>query len=612
MRTSKKQLLFSTCIFMSLSSFKLNAMTPLQSEALFQKLRQSQKASLHMKSSRRTIKGTILNENSDESWFNESPKLSNIQGVSSNLAYELFKTPSKNEDIIVAVIDSGIDVNHEDLQGQIWINQNEIPNNGVDDDGNGYIDDLFGWNFIGNSKGMAKFIKEPSLKNGYFARRGDEKYQVDADSLEITRVFKSLLDKENQLSAKEKKLFESLKEQVLAPYTNAKKQLKIFSTILEELNSAISGIESAGIELDDWEILEGGSFDTQEIEDAVAVFLKYFDEGLERDSINDEIKEYRLQLNYHYNFQTDLRSEILPESGSPYYGNNDIIGPNAFHGTHVAGIIAANRDNKIGIRGVARNVKIMAIRAVPNGDERDIDIANAIRYAVDNGAKIINMSFGKSFSPQRELVFQAIKYAESHNVLLIHAAGNESTDNDKYPSFPNKEFEGDKVDNWLEVGASYHLANSRFFPRFSNYGKDSVDLFAPGVRIRSTAPGNSYKTASGTSMAAPVVSGVIATILSFTTLDILTVKETLLKTLNTFPNLEVMHPELGLVPFANLSLHAGIPNIVKTLDALNIERKVVPLLVAPIASSTIQQQAPPKKPSLLKRFFNFFRRKHKA
>jgi subtilisin family serine protease len=199
-----------------------------------------------------------------------------------------------------------------------------------------------------------------------------------------------------------------------------------------------------------------------------------------------------------------------------YYGNNHVKGPDALHGSHVAGIIAAARNNSLGINGIADNVKIMVVRAVPNGDERDKDVANAIRYAVDNGAKVINMSFGKYYSPEKKMVDEAVKYAMSKDVLLVHAAGNESKNKDVEQSFPSRDLiDGSVAGNWLEVGANGYKKGKNLLGNFSNYGKTKVDLFAPGVDIYSTVQDNKYLNESGTSMASPAAAGVAAMIRSY-------------------------------------------------------------------------------------------------
>ena len=278
------------------------------------------------------------------------------------------------------------------------------------------------------------------------------------------------------------------------------------------------------------------------------------------------VDHYTTAVEYGYNLEFNSRSIVGDNPDNLYekgYGNNDVEGPDARHGTHVAGIIGANRNNDLGIKGIADNVRIMSVRAVPNGDERDKDIANAILYAVDNGAQIINMSFGKSFSPQKEAVDKAVQYAESKGVLLIHAAGNDGDDLDKQPNYPTKTLSnGTESKTWLEIGASSWGADENFVGSFSNYGKKSVDLFAPGVQIYSTIPNNEYEDLQGTSMASPATAGVAALLLSyFPELTADQVKNILKQSTRKFDGLKVTKPGSSEdVPFSQLSVTGGLVN----------------------------------------------------
>ena len=287
--------------------------------------------------------------------------------------------------------------------------------------------------------------------------------------------------------------------------------------------------------------------------------------------LSPAVDHYGKETLYRLNMDFDPRSIVGDdwENGRETgYGNNDVEGPDAGHGTHVAGIIAANRNNDIGIRGIAENVKIMAIRAVPDGDERDKDVANAIRYAVDNGANIINMSFGKNYSYRRELVENAIRYAEKKNVLMIHAAGNSSLNLDENTNFPTAIVKGKRAENWLEIGASSWGDNENFVGSFSNFGKGSVDVFAPGVRVYSTTPDNKYATFDGTSMAAPATSGVAAIVMSyFPELSAKQVRQVLTESTRTFTGLYVSQPgSNNQVLFSELSKSGGLVNAEKAVE----------------------------------------------
>ena len=533
-------------------------------------------------------KGTILESTNasfatPENWFNLDPKTDDVQGVSSDKVYTEFGEPSASEDIIVAVIDSGVDVNHEDLQGKIWINENEIADNGIDDDKNGYIDDIFGWNFIGGSDGMAKIVQDGALKNSLRLEQGDKSKQVSADSLEVTREYARLLKLKAELASigeyllpVEVALLKEVSSEVEKNQETATTNLKFYIKTLSdfEVNSKIL-TEQGGLTTIDFETVD--SFEPINADQATAKekILELINRGLEPDSLESEIEYYDIQVNFYYNEKLDSRAKIVGDDQSnpneKNYGNNNVIGPDAFHGTHVAGIIAANRENTIGINGVAKNVKIMALRAVPNGDERDKDIANSIRYAVDNGAKIINMSFGKSYSPYKKVVDAAVKYAEEKGVLLVHAAGNSYQDNDKGGNFPNRTMLTDKseVNNWLEIGAIAFSNDSSFAAGFSNYGKKTVDIFAPGVNIFSTIPGNDYSNASGTSMASPATAGVAALVLSFSPeLEAKELREIIISTTNRFPGLKIFKARLGEVLFSELSIHGGTPNAYEAVKAV--------------------------------------------
>jgi len=490
-------------------------------------------------------------------WFLRDPEQDSLQGVSAERAYQTLKDqPSRT--VIVAVIDSGVDIDHEDLKSVIWKNEDEIADNGIDDDKNGYIDDVFGWNFIGG-------------KNG----------NVDADTYELTREYIRLKKKyenveANKVSKKQKAEYESYQE-IKDKYEKLKakneQQYKLYSNIYNNISQSIDTLKSL-LQVDTIKAEDLKNFETN---DPSLLFAKGFllnmfknigDEGILEEYVA-ELKEgvdyYEVIVKYGYNESFDSRQIVgddvnnLNEKG---YGNNDVKGPDPEHGTHVSGIIAADRKNDLGIKGIADNVKIMVVRAVPNGDERDKDIANAIFYAVDNGAHIINMSFGKSFSPQKEVVDKAVRYAEQKGVLLIHAAGNDGEDIDVEKNYPSRTYaDGKEAKNWIEVGASAWGGDEDFVGSFSNYGKKGVSLFAPGVDIYSTIPESKYKNQSGTSMASPSTAGVAALLMSyFPELSAEQVKDILMKSSRKFDNLTVQKPGGGRTNFNQLSASGGLVN----------------------------------------------------
>jgi cell wall-associated protease len=564
---------------------------PISISAAFAKVQVIPKAELDLKAiaATKTIvlknaKGTILQKSfldfAPENWFNLSPA-DGAEGVRTEETYVNFSAPV-SEDIIVAVIDSGVDVNHEDLQGKIWINVGEIPNDGIDNDNNGYIDDVFGWNFIGGANGMAKIEEDASLDNGFRLVKGNPEAQVDADTLEVTRELVRMKKLKFQveelgevLTLTQADYLATLTKTVGEAVENSKNVVASYTKRLETYKASAAVLKAAGvseISLDSVRALE--STDSAVLK-AKADMLALLSNGIDLARIERVLAYYGDQLTYFYNESFNPRVKVGDNYSNPtenIYGNNDVIGPDSSHGTHVSGSIAAVRDNNIGIKGVATNVKIMAVRVVPNGDERDKDVANGIRYAVDNGAKIINMSFGKSFSPYKKVVDEAVKYAESKGVLLVHAAGNSNQDNDVEPNFPNRKSKvsGLEFTNWLEIGASSYEKGLSLPADFSNFGKKSVDLFAPGVDILSTTPDNSYDTYSGTSMASPTTAGVAALVLSYApTMKAAALRSLLLDTSRRYPNLKVNLPGTeNPVLFSSLSRTGTVVDAFEAVQAL--------------------------------------------
>ncbi|MGY5845978.1 S8 family serine peptidase [Salegentibacter sp. HM20] len=459
------------------------------------------------------LKISDLSETQLKGWGGADLIADTIPGMSVDKAYTEIIKNQKGKRVIVAVIDSGVDIEHEDLQGSIWRNPNEIPNNGKDDDNNGYVDDIHGWNFLGDA------VKE---------------------NMEYTRIYKRLRPKyENKPASSistadraEYIYYQEAKAEYEKEYSETTQNINQYQQIKQQLVNAHAAVSSQlGTEDYTKEDLSALQTDNQQLMQYKAMLQQIQDNVNENipealAELDEAIEYYQDRLDSHFNMELDGRAIV---GDDPYdindtdYGNPNVMGPSSDkedlkHGTHVAGIIAANRDNNIGIKGVANNVAIMTLRAVPDGDEYDKDIALAIRYAVDNGASIINTSFGKYFSPNPEWVEDAIRYAAENDVLIVNAAGNESTDLEVkrvYPNDQNPDNPEEFVDNFLTVGALNYEYGSGLVAGFSNYGIRNVDVFAPGTKIWSTTPNNEYEYLQGTSMAAPAVSGVAAIIRSF-------------------------------------------------------------------------------------------------
>jgi subtilisin family serine protease len=443
-------------------------------------------------------------------WQNLDLKSDGVFGISTEKAYKEIIKGKKSSPIIVAVIDGGIDIEHEDLKKVLWVNQKEIPGNGIDDDKNGYVDDVHGWNFIGSPKANIHYDNMEVIR---LVNKLEPKYAAALNSTPFTE--------------EERKEFQTYKKVVtdyMAKLQSAQIGLQNTTMIKKYLDEITTKLGKENPTSDDF-----GNYKAEnDIESQVIKFirpeLKKVDFKKFYEELKDGIKFYDTQVKYQLNVEFDPRKDSVGDdyanSYERYYGNNNVTGPDAEHGTHVAGIVGAIRNNDLGIKGVADNVKIMAIRTVPDGDERYKDVANSILYAVDNGAKILNMSFGKSYAWDKKVVDDAVKYAVSKGVLLVHAAGNDGKNTEKEDNFPNRLFTDSlgktmgTAQGWIEVGASGWKNDEDLVASFSNYGGKTVDVFAPGVKINSTMPSSTYKENDGTSMAAPVVAGLAALIWS--------------------------------------------------------------------------------------------------
>ncbi|MFD2551490.1 S8 family peptidase [Bizionia sediminis] len=438
------------------------------------------------------LKVSDLTEAEKQNWGHLDLIKDTIPGMSVDKAYAEIIKDKKGQTVIVAVIDSGIDIEHQDLQNVLWTNTDEIPGNGIDDDNNGYIDDIHGWNFLGDAY-------DEQLEFVRIIVKGDKSNpQYEAALAEYEEKYQEALAN--------KQRYEQIYQMVKTSDETIAKHLGKEDYTKEE----VAAIET----------------DQADVKQAAAMLQNMYANGLE--SSEAALKAVKRGVDYftdqvNVNLNKDLKGRTtgddpddLTDTG---YGNGNVMPSEKgeSHGTHVAAIILAERNNGLGPNGVANNAQLMSLRAVPNGDEYDKDIALAIRYAVDNGAHIINGSFGKYYSPHSQWVRDAIKYASDNDVLFINAAGNEGIDIDKKDVFPNDAIgTGPEVSNtFITVGALEPEYGAGMLAGFSNYGKVNVDIFAPGAKIYAATPENEYDTKGGTSMAAPAVAGIAALIRSY-------------------------------------------------------------------------------------------------
>ena len=507
-------------------------------------------------------------------WHLMDLKTDGYYGISLNQAYDFLKG-KKSKTVVVTTIDSGIDTTQNDLKSILWINTKEIPGNGIDDDHDGYIDDIHGWDFLGGKDGKVDYSETSEEVRQYFklkpvyenltaAPAGKEKefafwkqvkMQYDTSINKAQSEIKDLTTEINVLSATNYYIKKALN--LKAEQTFTKNNLDSLKTPNDTLSQSKMVWETVFSQI-------GGNVDNVKV-------------------LKDWSEEFT-NLNNTINPDPEARTRIVGDNpdvndGKPY-GSNVLKTPDASHGTGVAGLIGAVRHNGYGIDGVADNVRIMSVKAVPNGDEYDKDVANAIHFAVDHGAKVVNMSFGKKISPHKAWVDEAFKYAAKHDVLLVMAAGNEAQDVDTKPEFPNDMYlDGTTTDNVISVGASGAKPDTTLAGEFSNYGKKNVDIFSPGVKVTSIDEDAEFDTADGTSFSSPIVAGIAALILEYyPKLSARQVKAAILASATPLTGTMVLKPgsKTDKVDFASLSKTGGIVNAYRALEVaskLKGERK---------------------------------------
>ena len=486
-------------------------------------------------------------------------------GVSADKAFKYLEG-SDSDTVIVAILDNGAELTHDDLQGTFWINIDEIPDNGIDDDNNGYIDDINGWNFLGNAqnenlkrdtKALTRIYGE--LNKQFKGKEQPELLEKDSvayqNFLEIEKAYKSSVKE----TTDKIKYFETLLKDFEISDEIIKKKLKKEEYTFEELQKIKRPKGNVAIAVD---------------------FMKQLkNNNLSKASLVKRIGDYQKDLETRLNPDFKNRENIVGDDPNDLtdtdYGNNQLNVKGPYHGTSMAGVIGAVR-NDFGVNGIAKKVKLMILRIVPNGDERDKDIALAIRYAIENGAQIINCSFAKAYSMHHDWIQELIPEIEKAGVLVVQGAGNSGTNNDEKPYFPTgRDLQGEKSTNWIIAGASLPDDNENWVAYFSNYGKTSVDVFAPGYKVGSCKTGNKYDQGSGTSIAAPVICGTAAVLKSY--YPFLTgqqIKEILLESAHVPKTEKVNRPGPGpkeKVKVKDIAVKGGVVNLYRAV--LLVEEK---------------------------------------
>jgi len=499
-------------------------------------------------------------------WHHYSPS-AGVEGISLDEAYQFLQSKNRTATIVVVgIIDSGIDTTHEDLSARLWKNPNEIPYNKIDDDGNGYIDDYYGWNFLGGADG--RNIEGETLESVRFYR-------------ENIKAFEGVSPKDIAKEDKEKyELWLKAKKEVLSKIKMYNDRIGNYSEWLKDIHEFENIIKKAsGKDTIDISMVKKFKPNNKKEYKAKREILYADSVGATNEYLEEYINYFSKKLEKNYNLDYNPRPDIVKDNpddiNDTIYGNNNVMAADYSHGTGVSGVVAAIRNNGIGTNGVADSVRLMIIRTSPGGDERDKDVALGIRYAVKNGAKVINCSFGKDYSKHPEFVRDAIDFAVENDVLIIHAAGNSSENNDRIAHFPTH-LESQQ-DNWIDVGASGKEIGLGLAAPFSNYGPKSVDVYAPGVDIYTTSKNNNYGAVSGTSESAPIVAGLAAMLRSYyPSLSAKQTRDIILNSAISHKKVKVKYTDfngnLKVTKFKKLSVTGGIVN---ALEAVKMAESMI-------------------------------------
>ena len=521
------------------------------------------------------------NNEHDMCWKQQTSVKYSESFISLEKLYAKNKIKKNSKSIIVAVLDSQIDLDHEDLKNQLWINEDGISNNGIDDDKNGYVDDINGWNFVGKPNG--NYFRYWNFECVRIIKKWDNyfkgKNSVKDDSIEYFNEYK----RAKTLYEAESKLYKSWLKSLVYNVKNRPKVEDTLRFFFPKEDYTISQLDSLynKYKINDKRYKQrrdDGDQDLGALIDYMRVSIESGDRKFEDLIEHKNQKDSILNRNFNIEINDRLLIGDNPDVLEKGYGNNK-LNSNVFqltHATEVSSIISGNRNNNIGVNGFHDNIKIMPLSISVSGDEHDKDIAMAIYYAVDNGAKVINMSFGKEFSLNQKWVTDAFKYAEKHNVLLVHSSGNNGFNvdiNRYYPSDLDYFNKKEVVSNFINVGSVSKRTDSTMVSKFSNFGKQNVDIFAPGEEIYVAKPNNSYGYDSGTSLAGPMVSGTAALIwLYYPKLTVHQIKNIILESGVSIDKM-VIKPGTKdeMVPFSELCITGKVLN---TYNAFLLAKKI--------------------------------------
>lgn len=483
---------------------------------------------------------------------NDSLASSDILKLFNRLSPRLKTTKQK---VVIAVLDADVDIYHKRFKDFLWLNKYETAKDSLDNDNNGYIDDLHGWNFLGTKKDgssleftlieetriLRKFSKEEITQ---LYKEGSILFSYDSVKKSYDNIKKSLIEKISPYKAAEAGYVFCM-DTLRKTFQHKKLNLEIINT----LQSKDTIVMQPCI-----------NYVKQMYEDDYP-----FDEFTEYLNYNRKALKTCLNLNYDNRVLVgdDIYDICDSQYGSPIFST---ITPKMEHGTEVSGVIINALTSIQDNYKISLPIKIMPSCITGNGDPTDKDTALAIRYAVDNGAKVINLSQTKSFSINKKFVDKALKYAEKKDVLIVKSAGNEGLNLDEVLRFPNdNNKKGEEfIDNMIVVSGSTKFTNKNIFDSDYNYGKKNVDVFAPGIDISTFSPSNNYTESSGTSYSAPIVATIAALLRSyFPNLSAKQVKQILMDS-GTSYNVNIPFKQKDgsekMIPFSELSKSGKVVN----------------------------------------------------
>lgn len=468
---------------------------------------------------------------SDLDWYNCSFGEDGVYGAEVNKAYEFLKGKKVKKRPVVALIGTGLDVEHEDLKQAIWVNPGEQAD-GKDRDKNGFIDDINGWNFLGGKNGqvMERLIQEGDREflrlkdkyadyitsNGEFFKIIDGKrVKVSApENLSEYSYYKNVVMPESQLA----RIYggwnmayviaeygQKFKEDLRAKFPGQRITLQEFQTCYDP-NAPQDTLSDVTF------TLIATAFQLYKTDDLDFVYKTFVETGVARgkESYEEALKAYG------YDGRKDIVGDDYLNINDNKYGNNVLLTSDAGLGTMQGGIIGGKRGNGLGNDGIMDEAEIMALRVTASGGEPYIkDMVLAIRYAADHGVDIIVLPQQNTLYPdgQKEWMIEALRYAESKGILVIVPAWELSQDLAKQTFYPNRRMTGDKeLTNLMVISSSDKEGNPSLN---ANYGAKELDLFAPGINIYSAYTGDTYQIGSGVGLASASVAGVAALIKAY-------------------------------------------------------------------------------------------------